>query len=76
VITVTGLGGDVLVVNVDLIVTIERTPDTVITLINGDKLLVRESLDELVDRTVSYRQRGVAPRVPTMRSPEGDGHAA
>ena len=75
-ITVTGLGGDVLVVNVDLIVTIEQTPDTVITLVNGDKLLVRESLDELIDRTVAYRQRGAAPRIVTPCAAEGGGHAA
>jgi flagellar protein FlbD len=61
VITVTGLSGGVLVVNVDLIVTIEQTPDTVITLVNGDKLLVRESLDELIDKTVAYRRRGITP---------------
>jgi len=64
VIAVTGLSGGLLVVNVDLIVTIEETPDTVITLINGDKLIVRESLEEIVDRTVDFRRRGVPPSVP------------
>jgi flagellar protein FlbD len=76
VIIVTGLGGDVMVVNVDLIVTIEQTPDTVITLVNGDKLIVRESLDQLVDRTVEFRRRGAAPREAVASAPQGDGHAA
>ena len=60
-ITVTGLSGDAMVVNVDQIIRIEQTPDTVITFLNGDKLIVRESLDELVDRTVAYRRRGSMP---------------
>jgi flagellar protein FlbD len=72
VITVTGLSGGVLVVNVDLIVTIEQTPDTVITLVNGDKLLVRESLDELIDKTVAYRRRGVTTYIPMDRAGGGD----
>jgi flagellar protein FlbD len=74
VITVTGLGGGLLIVNVDLIVTVEETPDTVITLINGDKLIVRESLDEIVDRTVDFRRRGAPPSVPLpTRWTKGDG---
>jgi flagellar protein FlbD len=76
VITVTGLGGDVMVVNVDLIVTIEQTPDTVITLVNGDKLIVRESLDELVERTVAFRRRGAGAADADGHAPQGDGHAA
>jgi flagellar protein FlbD len=80
VITVTGLSGGLLIVNVDLIVTVEQTPDTVITLINGDKLIVRESLDEIVDRTVDFRRRGGAPSVAYhARQKEGDAegdHAA
>lgn len=59
-IAVTGLGGDPLVVNVDQILTIEQTPDTVITLVNGDKLIVRESPEQLVTRSVEYRRRGAA----------------
>lgn len=75
-ITVTGLSGGVLVVNVDLIVTIEETPDTIITLINGDKLIVRESLEDIVDRTVDFRRRGVPSSVPNPASwKKGDGEA-
>ena len=43
-------------VNADLIETIESTPDTVITLTNGKKLLVRETADEVVARIVSFKQ--------------------
>lgn len=56
-ILVTRLDGSELVINVDLILTIERTPDTVLTLTTGDRFMVKESLDEIVSRAVSYRYR-------------------
>ncbi len=56
-ILVTRLDGTELVVNVDLIITIERTPDTVLTLTTGDRIMVKESLEEIVTRAVTYRYR-------------------
>ncbi len=44
-------------VNADLIETIETTPDTVISLVNGKKLVVREPVEEVVSRVVDYRRR-------------------
>lgn len=44
-------------VNADLIETIEMTPDTIISLTNGKKLVVRESAEEVVARVVDYRRR-------------------
>jgi flagellar protein FlbD len=58
-ISVTRLDGTELVVNVDLVVTIERTPDTVLTLTTGDRIMVKESLDEIVERAVAYRHRSL-----------------
>ena len=46
-----------LVVNSDLIEFIENAPDTVITLVTGEKLVVRESADEIIDRIVEFRHR-------------------
>jgi flagellar protein FlbD len=69
VITVTRLGGGALVVNADLIVMIEQNPDTVISLANGDKLFVRETPDQLIDRIVGFRQR--AARLPACGSEGG-----
>jgi flagellar protein FlbD len=43
--------------NAELIETIEKTPDTVISLTNGKKLVVREPADEVVSRVVDYRRR-------------------
>ncbi|QJW46938.1 flagellar FlbD family protein [bacterium BFN5] len=47
---------DDFVLNAELIETIEETPDTVVTLTNGKKLIVEESMDELVRRVMDYRR--------------------
>jgi flagellar protein FlbD len=56
VIYVTRLDGSQLVVNADLIETVEHTADTVITLLDGKKLVVKTLVDEVVDRVIGYRQ--------------------
>ena len=45
-----------LVLNADLIETIEVTPDTVISLTTGQKLVVREPAEEVVRRVVEFRR--------------------
>lgn len=45
-----------LVVNSDLIEHIEATPDTVIALTTGQKFLVLETADEVIERVVQYRR--------------------
>lgn len=49
------LSGNEIVLNSDLIETIEATPDTVITLIDGTRYLVVESPADVVDRIMAYR---------------------
>lgn len=44
------------VLNAELIESIEETPDTVITLTSGKKLIVCESMDEVVRRVMEYRR--------------------
>ena len=56
-IKVTRLNGSELVINADLIETIEERPDTIITLTNEHRFVVRESIDELLNRLAAYRQR-------------------
>ncbi len=53
-ITVTRLNGRPLVVNADLIRTVEENPDTTITLVNGDHLIVKESMIEIISKTIDY----------------------
>jgi flagellar protein FlbD len=44
-------------VNCDLIQYIEETPDTIITMTTGDKVVVRQSMVEIIERIVHYRRR-------------------
>jgi flagellar protein FlbD len=53
-ITVTRLNGKPIVVNAELIRTVEANPDTTLVLTNGDHILVRESMEEVVERTIDY----------------------
>jgi len=56
-ITVTRLDERVVVLNAEHIKMIEATPDTIITLVNGDTVIVRESVDEVVRRAVDYARQ-------------------
>ena len=49
------LNGKEFVVNCDLIEFIESTPDTVVTLVSGNKFVVRESIEEVIDKVVQYK---------------------
>ena len=51
--------GNRIALNVDLIEKIEETPDTVITLTNGTRYLVQESLDEIIAKSVEARARAI-----------------
>ncbi|HUO25897.1 MAG TPA: flagellar FlbD family protein [Candidatus Aquilonibacter sp.] len=53
----TRLNNQPLVVNADLIKFIETSPDTVITLLTGEKLVVRESVEEVLDRVAEFQRR-------------------
>jgi flagellar protein FlbD len=59
-IELTRLNGRPMVVNSDLIKTAEASPDTMLTLINGEKLIVREEISEVVERILVYRARLLA----------------
>ncbi len=56
-ITLSRLNNKKFVLNCELIKTLEAAPDTIVTLINGEKLMVRESLDEVVKLSMDYRKR-------------------
>jgi flagellar protein FlbD len=56
-IEVTRLNGNPMMLNSDLIKIAEASPDTMLTLIHGEKLIVRESCDEIVEKVLVYRAR-------------------
>lgn len=61
-IEVTRFNNSTFLVNADLIETVEETPDTVITLANGRKYIVKESAESIKSRIIEYKNnifRGV-----------------
>ena len=67
------LNNQPIIVNCDLIESIESTPDTVVTLTSGNKLIVRDSLDEIRRRVVEFKREiygftGAPP--PAARPPD------
>jgi len=60
VIRLTRLNNQVLAVNSDLIKFVENAPDTVLTLVNGEKIVVRESTEEVIQRVVAFRRAVLA----------------
>jgi flagellar protein FlbD len=64
-IEVTRLNGTIYFLNPDMILTLEATPDTVITLTSGEKLIVKETPEILIDRFVTLKKR-IACELPTV----------
>ncbi|MEE8142632.1 MAG: flagellar FlbD family protein [Planctomycetota bacterium] len=56
-IPLTRLNGKAFFLNSELIKFVEETPDTVITLISGERLVVSEKISNVVDRVVDYGRR-------------------
>jgi flagellar protein FlbD len=73
-IQLTRLNNSPLIVNSDLVKFVEQSPDTVITLVNGEKILVREKADEVLKRIVEFRRSvlqgivAVTTHIPAMAS--------
>ncbi|MEO0511710.1 MAG: flagellar FlbD family protein [Planctomycetota bacterium] len=63
-INLTRINGRAFILNAELIRTVESTPDTTLTLTNGERMIVQEPPDEVVRRAVDYGRhlRGVLPR--------------
>jgi flagellar protein FlbD len=68
---VTRLRGQAIVLNADLIETIESTPDTVITMIDGRKYMVEEHPDRVVELVVQYRTGLLHGRAPERTGAAG-----
>jgi uncharacterized protein YlzI (FlbEa/FlbD family) len=60
-IELTRLNGHPIVVNAELLKFVEQNPDTVITLVTGDKLVVREAAAEVMRRALDYRRNLLHP---------------
>ncbi len=54
-IKVTRINDSPLVINADLIEFVEATPETIICLTTGKKIMVRESIDEIIERVAAFK---------------------
>lgn len=53
------LNGKEFVVNSDLILYVEETPDTIITLTTGQKVVVMDSIDEIIDKVIAFKAKSI-----------------
>lgn len=73
-IKVTRLNDSALVINADLIEFVEAIPETIISLTTGKKIMVRESIDEIIERVADFKRKsGIrvnSPDTSTLASKE------
>ncbi len=55
-IKLTRLAGEAFLLNAELIRYVESRPDTFVTLTTGERLVVQESMDEVMRRTIEYQR--------------------
>lgn len=60
-IQLTRMNGRILAINPELVTWIDVTPDTSIALLNGDHIMVRESLDEVIAKVIEFKRCVRAP---------------
>jgi flagellar protein FlbD len=66
-IKLTRLDGEAFVLNADLIRYVERRPDTFVTLSSGDRIVVAESMEQVIERAVYYQQQKHFMPMPPSR---------
>ncbi|MGL5152448.1 MAG: flagellar FlbD family protein [Clostridium sp.] len=59
----TGMDNKEYVLNADHIEKLEEVPETIITLINGKKYIVLESVEEVIEEVIRYKNKIVTLRV-------------
>ena len=63
-IQLTRFNGKRLVINAEMIQMVEHTPDTIVVLSNGEKILVKEPVDVVVRKVIEYRRLVHNPQLP------------
>lgn len=74
-IKLTRFGGEVFILNAELVQYVEERPDTFITLTTGERLVVEESMDEVLRRAVLYQQAKHILPPPAAGQPAADSSA-
>ena len=63
-IALTRLNGHPIMLNCDLIESLEETPDTVVTLVSGNKLVVRDAMRDVQQKIIDFKRKIYAPDRP------------
>ena len=63
-IALTRLNGHPLMLNCDLIESLEETPDTVVTLVSGNKIVVRDKMHEVQRKIIEFKRKIYGPGEP------------
>ena len=74
-IQLTRLNNSRLAINSDLIKFVEAAPDTVLTLVTGEKVVVREGVAEVIERVREFRRSIVCGAHPAFRMAGGNAMA-
>ncbi|MEA1961751.1 MAG: flagellar FlbD family protein [Bacillota bacterium] len=61
-ITLTRLNGTPFMLNIDMVEMMEETPDTIITLTNGKKIVVRECISLIKEKIIYFRRQTLTIR--------------
>lgn len=56
-ITVTRINGQPITLNAEMIEFVESTPDTIVTMANGKKIIIKEPVQEVIDRVIVYKKK-------------------
>ncbi len=65
-IEVTKLNGSTILINAELIESVEETPDTVLSFVTGKKLIVKESRQEIKNLVILYKREIAASGLPWL----------
>jgi flagellar protein FlbD len=63
-IALTRLNGHPIMLNCDLIESLEETPDTVVTLVSGNKLVVRDRMRDVQEKIIDFKRKIYGPGDP------------
>ncbi|EOT26036.1 flagellar FlbD family protein [Lachnospiraceae bacterium KK002] len=65
-IEVTKLNGSTILINAELIESVEETPDTVLSFVTGKKLIVKESRQEVKNLVILYKREIMTTGLPWL----------
>ncbi|HUX06975.1 MAG TPA: flagellar FlbD family protein [Acidobacteriota bacterium] len=71
-IRLTRFDGSSFVLNAEIIQYVEAAPDTIITLVTRDKLMVKETVDEVISKVIEFKRKIFRGDLEFRRDPEGE----